>query len=512
MASAFVDDTILVATAKNFTEMHNILKDMMNREGGAIEWSTKHNSKFEFSKLALINFAHRNCKKDRPNLEMMDFTVTPTQSTKYLGVYLDQHLSWNTHIAHAIKKGVDWSLRIRRAVTPSWGLTPKHAHKLFISVALPKILYAVDVWGIPKPIEDTAITKRGTSGAVVKLTSIQRAGMLAVTGGLRTMLTDVFDLHAFVMPLHLEIDKVCHIAASRIATLPPTHLLYKLARLSSNPITKHHKSPLHQLMQTYAMKPQEMETISPALCNLALTHKRAFSISIARSKEDSIEEDTKVSEAVRIYTDGSAQEGKVDAAAIMIRQGEPNRVLHYHLGPSTNHMVHEAELVGMLLGLHLIKTDRKGRTSYTLGIDNQVVISALNLVKATTGQHIANEILETATCIKKQRNSSKYSLTVRWTAGHAGIEGNEEVDSKAKKAAEGHTSDKKVLLLLLHKALKNNKVALRQSRKEKLKKWWEQEWDASDRTAKYNSIGFSSLSNNFIKLISDDNLSRNDAS
>ena len=175
-------------------------------------------------------------------------------------------------------------------------------------------------------------------------------------------------------------------------------------------------------------------------------------------------------------------------------------------------MVHEAELVGMLLGLHLIKTDRKGRTSYALGIYNQAVISALSSVIATTGQHIANEILETAARIKKQRNSSKYSLTVRWTAGHVGIEGNDEVDGEAKKAVEGHTSDKKALPPLLHKALKNNKAALRQSRKEKLKKRWQQEWDASDCAAKYNSIGFSSPSNNFITLISDDNLSRKDAS
>ena len=263
-ASAYVDDAILVAADKDFTGTHNILADMMKRKGGAIEWSTKHNSKFEFSKLALIDFAHRNCKKERPNLELPDITITPTQSTKYLGVFLDQHLSWNTHTAHTIKKGADWSSRIRRAVAPTWGLTPIHKRKMFISVALPKILYAVDVWGIPKPIEGIVAHKRGTSGMVTKLTSTQRAGALAVTEGLRTTPTDVLDLHAFIMPLHLEIDKACHRAASRLATLPPSHPLYILARLCANPRTKRHRSPLHQLMQTYVVRPQETETISPA--------------------------------------------------------------------------------------------------------------------------------------------------------------------------------------------------------------------------------------------------------
>ena len=224
-ALAYVDNAILVAMVKDFTETHNILADMMKRVGRAVEWSTKHNSKFEFSKLALIDFAHRNCKKEHPNLEISDITITPMQSTKYLGVFLDQHLSWNTHTTHTIKKGAEWSSRIRRAVAPTWGLTPKHLQKMFISVALLKILYAVDIWGIPKPIEGIAGHKKGTSGMVTKLTSMQRAGALAVTGGLRTTPTDVLDLLTFIMPLHLEINKACHRAVSRFATLPPSHPL-----------------------------------------------------------------------------------------------------------------------------------------------------------------------------------------------------------------------------------------------------------------------------------------------
>ncbi len=100
--------------------------------------------------------------------------------------------------------------------------------------------------------------------------------------------------------------------------------------------------------------------------------------------------------------------------------------LHFHLGQSTQHTVHEAELVGILLGLHLIKTDKKGRTSYSLGIDNQAAISALNVVKSSPGQYIADDILAAATQIKKSRNYPNYSLTFRWTAGHSGITGNEE--------------------------------------------------------------------------------------
>lgn len=103
-ASAYVDDVILVKTAKDFVGMHEILAALMTRHGGAIDWSNKHNSRFEFNKLALIDFAHRNSAKERSNLILTNVTIEPSCSTKYLGVYLDQHLAWNTHIAYTLKK------------------------------------------------------------------------------------------------------------------------------------------------------------------------------------------------------------------------------------------------------------------------------------------------------------------------------------------------------------------------------------------------------------------------
>ena len=92
---------------------------------------------------------------------------------------------------------------------------------------------------------------------------------MAVTGGLRTTPTDVLDMHAHLLPIHLEIDKICHRAATRIATLPPDHPLYKPARKCANHNVKRHKSPLHILMQTYNVRPQDTESIKPATRNPA---------------------------------------------------------------------------------------------------------------------------------------------------------------------------------------------------------------------------------------------------
>ena len=374
-AMAYVDDAILLATGANFIETHETLTDMMTREDGAIAWSNDHNSRFEFSKLALMDFAHRNSKKERKPLKILNTTLTPTENTKYLGVYFNQHLDWSTQRNHAIEKGTKWTAQIRRASAPSWGLTPKHARQLYISVAIPRTLYAIDVWGA-RFKRRAGAQSAGKVTENNKLTSVQRAGTLAITGGLRTSPTDALDAHAFLLPLHLEIEKHLYRAAIRIASLPTQHPLYKPVRKCASRDTKRHKSTLHDLMQAFNIKPNTLETISATGGNPATRHKRPFKLTVAKDKKASVVADEEGRENIKVYSDGSAQGGKVGAAAVLIQQGKAPRTLHYHLGTTEHHMVFEAELVGLILGLHLIKTV-KTRTSYVLGADNQAALAAV---------------------------------------------------------------------------------------------------------------------------------------
>jgi hypothetical protein len=63
---AYVDNTILVTTAKMFKETHETLNNMMTRENRELQWAREHNSRFEMTKLALMDFAHRSKKVMRP--------------------------------------------------------------------------------------------------------------------------------------------------------------------------------------------------------------------------------------------------------------------------------------------------------------------------------------------------------------------------------------------------------------------------------------------------------------
>lgn len=507
-AEAYVDDAILTATADTFQEAHQKLRSMMTREGGAIEWTEKHNSRFEYSKIALIDFAHSNKKTQRPPLALPEITIEPTTHAKYLGVILDQNLRWKEQAAYAIGKGTTWAAQIRRATRPSWGLTPRAARRLYIGVALPRILYGLETW-CSSPQD---VGQRGSTAAIGKLTSIQREGTLAITGGLQTSPTDSLDAHASMLPMKLRVGKICHNSAVRIASLPRTHPLHKSIRRAARRQVKRHRAPLHNLAASLNVDPDMVETIPPVRANPAYRKTVPVRLDIPSDKDASKRTDTSATEVIKVYTDGSSHNGKVGAAAILLRQGKPARILKLHLGTAEEHTVYEAELVGLLLGLHLISTETNGRKSCVIGADNQAALTAIHSDMTKPGQHIAAEFLRIATHLDKKRGKN-YSLALRWTAGHVGIEGNEKADEEAKSAADGQSSVAADLSKFLRKKIKRSTSALKQAYNEKAKNKWKAEWHTSKRYKRFPATDIiSPSSKKFLKLISDRSMSRKTAS
>ena len=356
-AEAYVDDAILTASAKTFEEAHELLANMMTRTGGMVEWSKSHNSSIEYSKLALIDFSHHGVKRTHPPLALPSVTVEPTPNAKYLGVILDQHLNWAPQLAQVRGKGAKWTSQIRRLARPPWGLTPKAAKKLFVSVALPRILYGIDIWCTPLHGRNAKGGKKGSANFIKKLVTVQRAGALAITGGFCTSPTDSLDAHTALLPMELRVEKACHNTITRLATLPREHPLHALAKRSAKGIVKRHQSPLHKLSNIFGINPNAVEKIPPVRTHPSRKSSHSVHVDIPPNKEASKRADTNAVEQIRVYSDGSAHDGKVGAAALLRRHGRPDRTLQLYLGSTEQHTVYEAKLVGMLMGLHLIKTE-----------------------------------------------------------------------------------------------------------------------------------------------------------
>ena len=361
-AIAYMDNAILMATATNFHLAHEKLASMMTRKGGALEWAEKHNSRFEYSKLALIDFAHQNKKIERPSLALPDVELKPVKSTKYLGVYLDQNLLGKEQLAYIIGKGASWAAQIRQISRPSWGLTPNAARKLYVGVALPRILYGVETWCAP-PRKGAADEMKpwSTTVATRKLATAQRAGTLAITGGFRTSPADALNAHAALLPMKLRLEKVRFTKAIRLASLPKTHPLYKPIRTAFRRQVKRHKSSIHVLASTLRNDPDTFKTIPVVRTNPALRRKNPVEVSIPSDKDASKEEDLQSAEVIKVYSDGSIHDGVVGAAAVLYRGGKYKRALRLKLGSAEEHTIFEAELAGLILAMQLIMTEKRGK-------------------------------------------------------------------------------------------------------------------------------------------------------
>lgn len=115
-----------------------------------------------------------------------------------------------------------------------------------------------------------------------------------------------------------------------------------------------------------------------------------------------------------------------------------------------------------MLSIHLVATEKKNRTICAIGLDNQAAIEALpsELLVTRPGHHLAAEFLRIATRTQEQKGDARYKVTIRWTAGHAGVEGNKEVDREAKRTAEDQSSNRKDLPKCLRKTIKERGLAI----------------------------------------------------
>jgi hypothetical protein len=196
----------------------------------------------------------------------------------------------------------------------------------YLAVAVPRMLYAADVFLIPPQK-----SKCGTKGIVAQLARVQCCAALHTTGAMRTTPTDLLDAHADLLPFELLVDKKCHAAALRLATLPASHPLhYHISEAAITPFAKSSKSPIHHLMFAYDISPERLETIQPV--RQGPKWEPSLHITIDPNKAAATLSQKRNRDRIQVYSDGSAIDGGVGAVAILLHNGRPKAVLRKYLG------------------------------------------------------------------------------------------------------------------------------------------------------------------------------------
>jgi hypothetical protein len=181
----FVDDAVVIVIGKDFLETHEKLRNIMNRIGGIFEWAKNHNCEFGIEKFQLLDITKRliphplNPRKRIPMprraLILGNQRIPSKETARFLGVMVDNKLNWKAQCAAAIAKGQDWLIQFGRLSWTSRGINARYIWQLYLSIAVPRMLYAADIFLTPQQnIGKRTKDGRANQAIVKKLALIQR--------------------------------------------------------------------------------------------------------------------------------------------------------------------------------------------------------------------------------------------------------------------------------------------------------------------------------------------------
>ena len=98
---------------------------------------------------------------------------------KFLGLIVDQELRFKEHTNYALAKGVKFIRQYRWLARATKGVSARFMRKFYLTVVVPRMLYAADVFLVPESSRG-----KGTKGKVTKLSRIQWQATLAIMGAM----------------------------------------------------------------------------------------------------------------------------------------------------------------------------------------------------------------------------------------------------------------------------------------------------------------------------------------
>ena len=414
-------------------------------------------------------------------------TVLKYNSTpRILGITLDEHLNFSSHLA-TVKKKASQALHVIREVKGIARMSSKNLVKLNITMVRPILEYGCTVWQTVSQTE------------MKKLEAIQRKALALCLSLPSTAALDALEVAAGIPPLNLRYCEIAIRDNAKISAKKPTYpLKSKLDQYKQNSKLWNEKyvSPIglavSQANETKRITGIDMQFVQPEPEYSEGAFRRglerpSYWSQLGSSKNRSTDQQESgkgvidqlmkdgPEESILCFTDGSCipNPGPWGAGAVLYIPGEEDILIKR---PVTVHgSILLAELVAILALLeHLIISSYRSK-SLRLFSDSQ---TALGIITLNWDHKNYSDVIRRIKDYIQQLEGDGWTVSMFWTPGHSDILGNEAADRLAKEAAkEAQDLDQNTSVL----TNQDIKKAARDSIMDK----WQDKWNISNTGREY---------------------------
>ena len=331
-----------------------------------------------------------------------------SKEARLLGVTLNSKLTWKPHITRITRKTTTALMQCRQIVGKTWGIKPSMMKWIYTAMIRPIMSYACVSWagGLNKKY------------VVRKLTKVQRLACLMISSAFPGTSTGALEILLNITP----IEEFLLAEAVRGSYRITVSGLWHVKPIGSFGKTKSHVDVCNEARRFLPLLQMPADRIKKTK-----VFEKNFECQIMDEKNAIRFESVLNQNTVKVYTDGSKQDGRVDAVFYVEHPNNSPKEAFFHLGISST--VFQAEVLAISEMAKNLVWEKMRNQNIVVLVDSQAAIKAL--IKCTVTS------ITVLNCIRNLNQLGKQNhVSIAWIPVHAGVHGNEVADYLAKSGSK----------------------------------------------------------------------------
>jgi len=412
---SFVDDVALVVEGEDVGECTQRL------EGCAKEaqiWAKENACQFDIEKTEAILFTRKRNNmepKMKAKIRVGNHEVQYNkEATRWLEVWLDSMLTLNDHTKKIFAKARRAQSRVRSLMTKK-GLSPEGCQRIQIAAVQAVALYEAELWW------------KGQKNRAQEVQQILNEQGRRVTGCFPTTPQGALMNDAGLRPAKAILNIRVRRYKMRQMMMSDALGRGRMIEMEGNVVRR--VEGIDELIpEDYPIEKRRYEgTTLPEI------RKRLQGQVIIQEEEQALEAARKERDGLVLWTDGSRKEDEWVGCAVVWKEERWNK-RRVHLGRQKE--AFDAEMYAMSEAVKIANEicRRKEVRRVTIFTDSQATLRRIQSDEPGPGQVLALRTMNW----ESELTDKNIQVEYRWVPAHKGVEGNEEADQQATKAAYKH--------------------------------------------------------------------------